>query len=122
MDPESPRVVAATEHKCYGVGTLKEVVEERSSSIKAIEVGNISGGKLGLEPVDIAVQHMENGRTRPICDYLESTGCCLKLQEATRQICLMALNKGVEAGRGPVTEYTHQTHVCKWKALPISRG
>ncbi|MFA6550660.1 MAG: hypothetical protein WCT36_04900 [Candidatus Gracilibacteria bacterium] len=118
MDPESLRVVAATEHKCYGIGTLKEVGAKGLSNIK---VENVSGVKLGLEPVDIAVQHMESGRTRPICDHLENNGCCLRLQDAAKQACLMVLNKGVGGGRGPVTEYEHQKHVCKWKALPINK-
>lgn len=118
MDKENLDISAATAHKCDGIGSLKAVGTEGSSKV---EVLRISGARLGLEPVDIAVQHMASGRTRPICIHLEDETHCNRLQEATGSACLMVLNKKVEVGGSPVTGYEHQKHMCKWKVQPINK-
>ena len=93
------KIITATVHDCAGIGEL--VTDGKIAKVTS---------PLGLRPTTIALQHIETGATRPICEHLENDNYCTKLRDATKEECLVTL--GLEPYSNK--EFNHIAQPCKW--------
>jgi hypothetical protein len=123
------KIVGATRHECCGIGEISINIPENEAEGIAGEVKSqiVDGKDVKLQPNDIAVQHVEDGSTRVICDHLsnghgspEMRNHCLKIIHAIEFACSNVLTGSPIHNHG--SEITRQTMPCRWSVPPIDEN
>jgi len=120
------KIVGATRHECCGIGQIAiNIPENEAEGIEGKQKSQIVDGKdVKLIPNDIAVQHVEDGSTRVICDHLSNGDAssemrkhCLKIIQAVEFACSTVLTGSPIHNHG--SEITKHTLPCRWIVPPI---
>jgi len=113
------KIVGATGHKCYGIGEITLTVPNEENKTRIVD-----GKQVRLEPTDMSVQHIEDGRTRVICDCCSNghgspdiKDHCLKIADATNFACFTVLTGRPVQNGG--SEISQKTLKCRWIVPPI---